>query len=1174
MPTHQLYAVPPFSPDKLRSAYIAELDAGKECVVVDGVQSPVYDKVAWLVFAPKGHHFAYLETERTSGGSGRGSKDSVYVVDNGKRGPVFDHLIELVGNKAPITSVFSEDGEHLGYIGLTTSANRNSQRVVVDGREEPQQHRLINQLRLSRDGKHVAYTATDYIPNNTGGGFDQQTVVVDGKAGRPFHRIRNLELSSDGSRYAYIGETPARNHAGVAWFEAHKNDPDTAQQNVVDNEKLGPRYDEVLDIQVSANGQRSGYIAYTQVGERHDYFVVDNGNASAAHDECSSLKISDDGSMLSFRTKSPQGMLLVVNNREFGPFYSIDNEVVYSADGKHWGCLVHATDLSESGMLLTDGVTHPVPKEAQHTGRITLEFRPDKGWFASSSQGEESSAFEVESATADSKVPSQVIYSRDRQHVVKVFSANQGSSSANQQVTLDNKPVGPLYLRVHHVQLSDDGQHVAFIGMYNGSGGTALTHVNFDGQEGPAWFTINGLAITPDGKHIAYSAEEKSQSGGVWHLVVDGFIGPPLENILGEEYWEKGRRMSAQPDGSVTFLAALKGQLGRYTYPAEALNFMPTIGQTASVTAGLHVLLNAGNLSDVARDLVLGPNETVYGIMAHGGEYGKGALFSCRTNGSDSKVLHSFYGDKETPPNGLAGDRENVWGLAGSSLFRYDIKKGEYNKVETSSEHLEGLRGIQHLKGLRGILPDGSLLGEQSDGSNEYHWWLLSHDGASLQKTPSREVPLNIAAIGPDGAIYSTDADSLYRQLSFYSSPILLHKFVDSPEEGTKPAPHVTFDSRGRIYGFTHPFQAGMYDAIYSVERDGSDFRVIVKQAEHLKIDALVAGDNGLLHGLRPRASGSQDFIFLTFPSTGGPITTLPGFTDNRYDHALVYHNTALFTATTRSILRLQIPSASGAAQLNPIVTIKTVAPVALASVEPVSFTTSSGETIPSAKTPDAQANAAIWHPPQPGSTIPLVSHQSSTPAKNGLTRFNTGNPAITNFGNGGAPGQGLSQQDATAFAVTNVNAMSAGDINALASFYADQVDYQDKGIITNYAVQSEFQQYFARWPQTNWQLTGAVAVQPVGPSRYQITFPVSFEAANPATNKRSAGVARETMTLEQDGNGAWKIVRERQTITSRKAEDRGRRSEREKVYEGKPIDRRNLPIPPGIPWPPNMPHP
>ena len=135
--------------------------------------------------------------------------------------------------------------------------------------------------------------------------------------------------------------------------------------------------------------------------------------------------------------------------------------------------------------------------------------------------------------------------------------------------------------------------------------------------------------------------------------------------------------------------------------------------------------------------------------------------------------------------------------------------------------------------------------------------------------------------------------------------------------------------------------------------------------------------------------------------------------------------------------------------------------------------------------------------------------------------------------------------------------------------------DFQDKGVITNAGVQSEFQQYFARWPQASWQLTGAVAVQPLGASTCQITFSVSFEVVNPATNKRASGIVRETMVLEQDGRGVWKIVKERQTITSRNANERDRKREREKVYEGKRINQRpGLPIPANIPRPPNLPRP
>jgi hypothetical protein len=1153
------YGLPPFSPDKLRCAYIAELDGGKECVVVDGVQSPLSDKVDSLVFGPKGHHFAYLEVQRGVGVSGRGTRERFSVVDNGKRGPLFDLLIGSGKESEHLKFVFSDDSEHLGYIGMTASANRNSQHAVFDGREQGQEHKSIKQLALSRDGKHVAYIATDYIPNNTGGGYNQDTVILDGKADRPFYEIKHMILSSDGSRCVYVGETPARNTGG-AWSDIYKGSSDRDQYQVVDNGKVGPAYDEFVDLQVSANGQRAAYIAYSRAGDRNDYFVVDNGKASAPYDQCGNLQVSDDGGLLSFITESPQGKLLVVNGQEFGPFYGIAGKVVFSGDAKHWGCEVKTSDTSGSRAILLDGQSHPIPTAAQY-GSFVLAFDSDQHLIASSKVGDESKIVDVERSAPDSPVPSQIVYNRDRQHVVKVFARKEGSSDANQQLTLDDKPIGPLYLRVHHVQVSDDGKHVAFIGMYNGTSGTALTHVNFDGEEGPAYLEINGLAMTPDGKHIAYAAEEKTETSPVWHVVVDGFAGPTLEEVLGEGYWEDVRRMSFSRDGSLTFLAALKGQLARYVYRAEALKFIPTMGQTESVTAGLRVLRDLGSFTDVAPDLVLGPNETLYGVQSRGGEHGSGALFSCKTDGSDFRILHSFYGDKESgPTNSLAGDQENVWGTAGSSVFGYNIKKREY-RVVTSERHLSGLRAV---------LPDGSLLGEE--GFGDRHWWMLSKDRDSLETTPRQEgIWHQIALVGPDGAIYWTASDSLYRQTSFWSEPSLLHKFLDSPEEGADLAPFVTVDPQGTIYGFSKG-RTGQ-SIIYRVRPDASDFRVLLKQSQGLRVSSLVAGDDGMLYGCftaELKTADSQTAGFFSLPADGGNPTVLPNI-NRGTDHALIYHQAAIYYTTRSSVVRVQLPSVSGATRLTPVVTIKTVAPPALVSAEPVSFTTSSGEAISSAKAPYGQAAAAIWQPPAPGSIIATVSKQSPSRGPS-----SGGNSPNANFGNAAPSGQGLSQQEATLFAMTNVSVMSAGDINALASFYANQVDYQDKGVISNDAVRNEFQQYFARWPQTNWQLAGTVAVQPVDASKCQITFPVSFEAVNPATNKRAAGTARQTMILGQDMSGTWRIVMERQTITSKKSDGGGPRPERERVYEGKRIDpqRPNIPLPPNIPWPPGIPHP
>jgi hypothetical protein len=48
---------------------------------------------------------------------------------------------------------------------------------------------------------------------------------------------------------------------------------------------------------------------------------------------------------------------------------------------------------------------------------------------------------------------------------------------------------------------------------------------------------------------------------------------------------------------------------------------------------------------------------------------------------------------------------------------------------------------------------------------------------------------------------------------------------------------------------------------------------------------------------------------------------------------------------------------------------------------------------------------------------------------------------------------------------------------------------------------------------------------------RYKVSFPISFDANNPATGKRVSGNARETMVIGQDAGGSWKIIYERQKV-------------------------------------------
>jgi len=108
---------------------------------------------------------------------------------------------------------------------------------------------------------------------------------------------------------------------------------------------------------------------------------------------------------------------------------------------------------------------------------------------------------------------------------------------------------------------------------------------------------------------------------------------------------------------------------------------------------------------------------------------------------------------------------------------------------------------------------------------------------------------------------------------------------------------------------------------------------------------------------------------------------------------------------------------------------------------------------------------------------------------------------------------------------------MSTQNIDALISFYADKVDLLDEGLVSKETVRKNLQQYFDRWPVTKWKLAGKIEVKPLTASRYQVTFPVTFEVANPATNRRTVGTANETRIVAIDSAGAAKIVSQREKI-------------------------------------------
>ena len=153
--------------------------------------------------------------------------------------------------------------------------------------------------------------------------------------------------------------------------------------------------------------------------------------------------------------------------------------------------------------------------------------------------------------------------------------------------------------------------------------------------------------------------------------------------------------------------------------------------------------------------------------------------------------------------------------------------------------------------------------------------------------------------------------------------------------------------------------------------------------------------------------------------------------------------------------------------------------------------------------------------------------------------------------------------------------ALSSGDIDALGSLYGDSVDYLDGGRITSDAVRTQLQQYFARWPERQWAITGPARVTSLGASRKQITFTASYDVSDSQSGRHSSGTAKETLILAPDATGAMKIVSQREKTSAEKSSNSARHR-REKVYDGKPVDNERpiIHLPPNIPWPSGIPRP
>ena len=88
--------------------------------------------------------------------------------------------------------------------------------------------------------------------------------------------------------------------------------------------------------------------------------------------------------------------------------------------------------------------------------------------------------------------------------------------------------------------------------------------------------------------------------------------------------------------------------------------------------------------------------------------------------------------------------------------------------------------------------------------------------------------------------------------------------------------------------------------------------------------------------------------------------------------------------------------------------------------------------------------------------------------------------------------------------------------VGAELEFFADRVDYYDKGTISRDKIRADLQRYNAQWPERRFWLAGEIDVQPQADSRLRVTFPLRYQLRN--GTRLSAGQIQKTLLLEVVG--------------------------------------------------------
>lgn len=453
---------------------------------------------------------------------------------------------------------------------------------------------------ISADGKRLAYTIGEgaYDPEmGLSEGWPKHRLIVDGKAGKAYPRIFDLQFSADSQRVGYLTDT-------LAVVDGKEDQTFGPTAKLADNQQIR----ELHSFQFSPDSKSYAYVTASANADGPSFIVL-NGKKQKPYAQVHGPLFSPDGKRFAYsaRTSNPWKELLVLDGQELPAVGHLiqDGNLKFSPDSTQLSFQTHETETKKSKLFLIKDGKQIAAWPGGDQARV---FSPDSKHLAYAVQtGPQEKAMQVNGEAGKRYQAwgvSRAVYSPDSQRLAFIVRSFDPSQRKGQNfVVIDGKSDKPYYeISLQDPIFSADSKHIAYA-TYDGSSWFAVLDgvegahfkgvkdlqfnpangqlayivtkadklgdkqcVNYRGENGKLYDQVTDITFSSDGSLMAYAARNNKDKS--WRIVVNGKEGPSFDFILAKGAMDEKTfkpldqsSLRFDHDNRLHFLAVRRGRL-------------------------------------------------------------------------------------------------------------------------------------------------------------------------------------------------------------------------------------------------------------------------------------------------------------------------------------------------------------------------------------------------------------------------------------------------------------------------------------------------------------------------------------------------------------------------------------------------------------------------------------